>query len=360
SVAQALFVESAVVGALGILNAGRLRLADGALLAAGHEIPLIDQDNHRTSTLMGIACDVGVEAAGAFGGVDHEEHDVGVFDVFARHDYRKLLRHQPRFAFAADAGGINEANLAAFVLDDFIDGIARSAGDRRDDGAIGSRELIQQRGFADVRVPDDRDLDFMRLLGSWCAFLCALPSNLSVLCVWLFDSRQHKKDRVEQIVNAASMLGRNRKHVPHSQGMKFAEQRILLVGVHLVDGEEERLAGARQKSRQLAIGTCDLGARIDDHDDGRGFFERNLGLAEDFRGYEVFVIGDDAAGIYNPKVVPTPFDLAIEAVAGNAGLVSDNGAPRSGQMVEERRLADVGAADDGDEWEGLLFLAQSD
>src|SRR5208282_3627059 len=108
--------------------------------------------------------------------------------------------------------------------------------------------------------------------------------------------------------------------------MKFAEQRILLVGVHLVDGEKERLAGARQESRQLAIGPGDLGARIDDHDDGGGFFKRNLGLAEGFRRYEIFVVGNYAARIHNAKLMPTPFDLAIEAVAGNAGLVSDNGA----------------------------------
>src|ERR1039458_848534 len=88
----------------------------------------LDRNDRRASALVGIACDVGVEAAGAFGGVDHEEHDVGVFDVLARHDHRKFLGHQTRLAFAADPGRVDEANLAAFVLDDFVDGIPRSAG----------------------------------------------------------------------------------------------------------------------------------------------------------------------------------------------------------------------------------------
>src|SRR6202521_1511398 len=121
SVAQALFVESPVLGALGVLDARGSRLADGALLAARHKIPFVDQDNHRASALMGIACNVSVEPAGAFGGVDHEEHDVGVLDIFARHYHRKLLSHQPRLAFAPNAGRINEANLAPFVLDNFVD-----------------------------------------------------------------------------------------------------------------------------------------------------------------------------------------------------------------------------------------------
>jgi hypothetical protein len=58
--------------------------------------------------------------------------------------------------------------------------------------------------------------------------------------------------------------------------------------------------------------------------------------------------------------VSKPFRLAIEAVARDAGLIADNGAPRSGEMVEERRFANVGASDDSDEWGWLLFAQKSD
>src|ERR1039458_5844965 len=99
------------------------------------------------------------------------------------------------------------------------------------------------------------------------------------------------------------MLGRNRKYIPHSERMKFAKQRILLVGVHLVDGKKERLAGTSQQTSQFAIGSSNFGASIDDHDNRRRFFERNLGLTKNLRRYEVFVIGNDAARIHNPKLV---------------------------------------------------------
>ena len=71
-----------------------------------------------------------------------------------------------RLAFAADAGRVDKPNLAAFVLDDFVDGIPRGSGDRRHDSAIDSCEFIEQRGLADIRVPDDSHPDFMRLLRS--------------------------------------------------------------------------------------------------------------------------------------------------------------------------------------------------
>ena len=46
-----------------------------------------------------------------------------------------------------------------------------------------------------------------------------------------------------------------------------------------------------------------------------------------------------------------PLDEAVDAVASDAGLVADDGAARAGEAIEERRLADVGAAADGDERE---------
>jgi len=55
---------------------------------------------------------------------------------FARHDDRELFGHQVRLAFAADAGGIDEAESASVVLDDFVDCVARGARGRRDDRPV--------------------------------------------------------------------------------------------------------------------------------------------------------------------------------------------------------------------------------
>ena len=62
----------------------------------------------------------------------------------ARHDDAQFLRHLVRLALAANARRIDEDELDAFVLDRFVDGIARGACDRRDDGAFLADQRIQQ------------------------------------------------------------------------------------------------------------------------------------------------------------------------------------------------------------------------
>ena len=76
-----------------------------------------------------------------------------------------------------------------------------------------------------------------------------------------------------------------------------------------------------------------------------------LGLEEDFGGDEFGVVGDDAAGVDQAGGGGLPLDEAVDAVAGDSGLVADDGAARASEAIEERRLADVGAAADGDEGE---------
>ncbi len=101
-----------------------LALEDGAVCgrfavgsAGGHEVPLVDDDDDAAAALVRVAADGGVGGGDAFGGVDDEEGDVSGFKVAARHDDGELLGHEVRFAFAADAGGIDDAEVVAFVVD---------------------------------------------------------------------------------------------------------------------------------------------------------------------------------------------------------------------------------------------------
>ena len=56
----------------------------------------------------------------------------------------------------------------------------------------------------------------------------------------------------------------------------------------------------------------------------------------------------DAAGVHEREGAPVPLGLGADAVARDAGLVVDDGDAPSDDAVEQRGLADVGAADDGD------------
>ena len=112
---------------------------------------------------MGVSRDGSVELAHAFGGINHQQRNVGSFQMLARHDDGELFRHQVRLAFAADAGSINEAKTPAVALDDLINRVARSSRNGRDDRTLGASQPVQQRGFAHVGMPDDRNLRFVRL-----------------------------------------------------------------------------------------------------------------------------------------------------------------------------------------------------
>jgi len=190
-------------------------------------------------------------------------------------------------------------------------------------------------------MPDDRDLDFARLDGDF--FFCvALRFGLR------FHSFQFQgfQDGIEQIVQSATVFGGDRKHFSDPEAMKFVNQSLLFLGIDLVDREEKRLAAANQLTGEVDIGGGQFGASIHDHDDGVCFFERDLGLAINLCWHEIFFFGDNTASINHAQAAAPPFALSIETVAGDAGLVADNGASRTDDSIEERGFADVGTSDD--------------
>ncbi|MEI9998219.1 MAG: hypothetical protein WDO13_03145 [Verrucomicrobiota bacterium] len=89
-------------------------------------------------------------------------------------------------------------------------------------------------------------------------------------------------------------------------------------------------------------------ARVDHEDDFRGRSQREIDLVLD-RVLEAFpVLHADAAGVDEREPVVAPARAGHQPVARGAGTVEDEGNVAPGQRVEERGLADVGAADDGD------------
>ena len=368
------------------------------------EVPLVDDDDDGAAGLVGVAADVGVERGDAFGGVEDEEGDVGGFEVLAGHDDGELLGHEVGLALAADAGGVDEAEVVAAAGDDFVDGVAGGAGDGGDDGAVGSGEGVEQGGFADVGAADDGDLGLALVEGAVGAEAAGrgrvdrrfvvVGGRLRRLCgggfggfSWLGESvargrrtsgpsssssisssagehgcgglrwssawfGEDGEDFVEEVADAGAVLGGDGEDVGEAEAAEVFGLGLQGFGVHLVDGEEDGLAAAEEEAGEFEVGRGELGAAVDDHDDGVGFFERDLGLAEDFGGDEGVVVGDDAAGVDDAGVAAHPLDLAVDAVAGDAGLVADDGAAGAGEAVEEGGLADVGAAADGDQREG--------
>src|SRR6516164_6602779 len=101
---------------------------------------------------------------------------------------------------------------------------------------------------------------------------------------------------------------------------------------------------------EVEVGRGEFGAAIDDHDDDIGLVEGQAGLAIDFRRDQGLVVRDNAPGVHNAGDAAIPADFAIDAVAGNAGLVAYDRAAALRELVEEGGFADVGASADGDQW----------
>jgi hypothetical protein len=91
------------------------------------------------------------------------------------------------------------------------------------------------------------------------------------------------------------------------------------------------------------------GADVDDEDDGVGLGDRLLGLARHLLDDAGRVLGLEAAGVDDDELVAADDRVAVVAIAGQPGEVGDDRVARLRHAVEERRLADVGAADEGDD-----------
>ena len=118
--------------------------------------------------------------------------------------------------------------------------------------------------------------------------------------------------------------------------MNFGVENHLLCRIRFVHRQKKRLAAPLQELREFHVRSREFGPAIDHHYDGDGLIQCNPRLAEDFRRDKFLVIGNDAAGIDHAEIAPPPLGLTVEAVASDAGLVADNGAPRTRKPVEER------------------------
>src|SRR6185437_15196076 len=144
-----------------------------------------------------------------------EQRNIGGFKVAARHHDRKLLRHQVGLAFAADAGGVDDAELLTVVVNDFIHGIAGCTRNGRNDGACGSSKRVQQSGLAHVGPPDDGEARLV--LAKFAVGAVEVFSGYfffrNFRLFFSFGKGEHGENFIEQAADAVSVLGGNGEEV---------------------------------------------------------------------------------------------------------------------------------------------------
>ncbi len=125
---------------------------------------------------------------------------------------------------------------------------------------------------------------------------------------------------------------------------------VVAIGrVHLVDREEGRLAGALEDAGDLLVVRREAGLAVDEEHDRVGLLGGHERLVADRRLELVDAARLDAAGVDEQEVDAVPVRVVVAAVAGDAARLVHDGVGLLGDAVDERGLADVRSADDGDD-----------
>ena len=257
----------------------------------------------------------------AFARVDEDERDVRALRRRQRAQLRVVLDPLALPPFPAQAGRVDEDELALAAAQVGVDRVPRRAGYLGDDHPLLAEQRVQEARLADVRTAEYRDPD-RRVRDRRPA-----------------AAGQPRDDRVEQVAGPVAVRRRERNRIAEAEPVELEGERVLIGIVDLVGHED---------LRELFVPRRDPGARVGQEENEVGFLDRGLRLLGDRAGDRVLVGDVDAAGVDQQEVLAVPFADELLAVARHPRRLVHDRRARLGQPVDEGRLADVRKADDRD------------
>ena len=147
------------------------------------------------------------------------------------------------------------------------------------------------------------------------------------------------------------MQGRHRERVAQAERDELPGVGSGAGVVDLVDDHQHRLARRRKQVATWASSSVRPVAAVDHEQHHPGVGHGLLGLAGHL-GIERVAAGQPAAGVDEREGTTLPLGVDHLAVPGDAGPLLDDGLAPPDDAVEQRRLAHVGATDDGDGRQG--------
>jgi hypothetical protein len=137
---------------------------------------------------------------------------------------------------------------------------------------------------------------------------------------------------------------------PRAKPEELAAADVTAGVVGLVGGHEHRLAGRAQARRHRDVDRRQARGHIDHEQQRGGLVDGSQRLAVDARADDLALgVGIEAAGVDDAQAMPEVVEVAVAAIAREAGGVVHDRRPAADEAVEQRRLADVGAPDDGEQ-----------
>ena len=138
-------------------------------------------------------------------------------------------------------------------------------------------------------------------------------------------------------------------HGLNAEGVKFKSARCMGGCIGFVDGEQQRFAAAAQRSRNLAVLRQQARCAIHHKQNGVGGLHGLLRLLLHGGGKGRICSGVQPGGIHQQHAARAHFNFLGNAVAGGAGGMVHQRAAKTGVAVEQRGLAHIGAANNGDD-----------
>ena len=134
---------------------------------------------------------------------------------------------------------------------------------------------------------------------------------------------------------------------PMPEFVELGQARRIAHALGLVHRQQHAPCRAAQVARDVVVLRAQAAARVEHEDHHIGLGHRLARLLGHLAQHAVGGVGLEAAGVDDDELAPVDLGVAVVAVARQAGKVGDDGVAAVRQPVEQRGLADVGPADDG-------------
>ena len=160
-----------------------------------------------------------------------------------------------------------------------------------------------------------------------------------------------RRHTVEQLAHPQAVLCRDQRQLCESELEHLVGEVPLAGRVGLVARHDDVAPRFPQQLGDVAVDRREALADVEQQDDHIGLLDGDPGLGFDRGAGRVFgCVQIEACGVHHGELTASPVGDAVEPITGQPRLgVHDRLLPAD-QAVEERRLTDVGSADDRHDW----------
>ena len=222
-----------------------------------HRIPLIEHEHDRTARIHGCGHDLQILIGYRLRSIKQDQRQFTALDGGLRAQRGIIFRACELVLASLDAGRVDEQPVLAIDVDDFVDGVARSAGQIVDHGTFFARQLIEQRRLAHVRAAHQSH---------------AAQAGRREVAGSLLGLLELVERDVQQVAHSPAVHGGNRVWFAEAELPEFGGKVFAGLVVDLVDGQHDRLAGGTQHLDDALIGGGHAHLTIDNeyHSIGQG------------------------------------------------------------------------------------------